>query len=494
MRKVSFRQNVNHYFPFILAKWLRSHKNREKNALSTKIFLWIREFCPFAPEKFFLDNKGENNLNQKLAGKAIAAERRKQGKSMEELADEEISASTISNIEKGDVGVQSLKIDYLLSKLGIKDLDDAISDYKNSRRVLHIHMMAVENMIRYDAPISKKALQLIKSKLEKNDPYHPWKKYLSGKLNQITHPQSAIDFFLSAIAQANSNEEYDPNFNIIASCYLSMGMIEYHSNNLQQALEYIEKGIESFVDRGDRQSTKYKLYFNKALFLIKLGKYDEADIVIKKTWSNLHKIPRMSTRLKFYQLKADVLRHRKEYEQAVNLLEEAIWLAMDNNLYDVSFILWATLGEILAETDFKEFTSESFNVSLSFSEKVNTSYLVEVYADIAKHYILKQEWSEAETFIEKATDLVGKDKLKLINLLSVQGDLYFERNELDKASEYYKEAQVLSNEYNLHTKEHQLLYKLIKCNKHNKKKQHELLELRFELEERMEAVDDGERT
>lgn len=428
-------------------------------------------------------------MDHKLVGKVISFVRKKQGKSMEELADGEISIGTISNIENG---FESQKVNYLLSKLNIKDLDESINDYIQSRRILRFHLQAAENMVRYNAVTKEtlKTLKLIKSRLEKNDPYRPWKKYLFGKYNQIKHPQTAMDYFLSAIALANENDSYDPNLNTISACYLSMAMIEYHANNLQKALEYVEKGIECFVDRGERQNMKYTLYFNKALFLIKSERFDEADIVIKKTWPNINKIDRMSVRLKLYQLKADVFRYRKEYQQAIDLIEEAIWLAMDNNLYNVSFTLWATLGEIVAETKHSKFTSLSFDIALSFGDKVSTPYLVDVYTDIAKHYIVKKDWDKAKLFIVKASDLVEKnnDKLKLINVFSVQGDMYFNQNNLTEASKHYEKARNLAHVYQLYTKEHQLLYKLIKCNKHNKKKQHELMEMRFELEERMEGV------
>lgn len=427
-------------------------------------------------------------MDHKLIGRVIREARKRLGKSIDALADEEISAGTISSIERGLGEVKCLKVQYLLQKLGIFDLDDAINEYQIQRRILENHLHAAEDRIRYGSPI-KNTLQKIKARLEKNDPFHPWEKFLYGKYNQINHPNTAMDHFNSAIHLARKIEEYDQELNIIAASYLSMAMIEYYANNLHQALEYVEQGIESFVPGGERESIKYALHLNKALFLIKAGRLDEADEVIKKIWPHLNKITRMSIRIKFYLLKAQILKNRKEHDQAFDLVIEAILLARDNDLINLSFTLWATMGQIISETDYKEFAEGSFDLALSFEKKVNTSYLVEVYTDIGKHHITTRDWENAELFINKAADIVEKDndKLKLIDVFAANGDLQFHQNNLEGAAKYYEKASRLAQEYHLFPKEHQLLYKLIKCYKHDEDKQHQFMKRRFETEEMMEG-------
>ncbi|MFD1425457.1 helix-turn-helix domain-containing protein [Kroppenstedtia sanguinis] len=53
-------------------------------------------------------------------GEVIRQERKRQGLRLEDLADENISPATISNIERGASHVRYEKAQYLLDKLGLK--------------------------------------------------------------------------------------------------------------------------------------------------------------------------------------------------------------------------------------------------------------------------------------------------------------------------------------------------------------------------------------
>jgi transcriptional regulator with XRE-family HTH domain len=88
-------------------------------------------------------------LDGKELGAALRAYRKKQGLSIENLADENISATTISNIERGLPSVGADKTDYLMKKLGIslEKLLQAAEEHQKRREAIRIRLLSIEMML-----------------------------------------------------------------------------------------------------------------------------------------------------------------------------------------------------------------------------------------------------------------------------------------------------------------------------------------------------------
>lgn len=81
----------------------------------------------------------------------------------------------------------------------------------------------------------------------------------------------------------NHVEKY-PNLaydNVQSCCYNQLGKICYYQNDFKKAIQYTEKGLDSFITEGKRKHIKPSLMMNKIVYLERLGHLPEAQILLK---------------------------------------------------------------------------------------------------------------------------------------------------------------------------------------------------------------------
>src|SRR5690606_627120 len=88
-------------------------------------------------------------IDGKELGAVIRAHRKKRGLSIENLADENISATTISNIERGLPSVGADKTEYLMKTLGIpiEKLLQTVEEHEKKRQAARLRLLPVEMML-----------------------------------------------------------------------------------------------------------------------------------------------------------------------------------------------------------------------------------------------------------------------------------------------------------------------------------------------------------
>lgn len=195
----------------------------------------------------------QSNLQE--IGALLRKLRKEQGMRLEDVADENISSATVSNIERATGKYKLDRVIYLLKKFEIEEeLLAILSQEKDSRRSMKYRIEAIETYLklRKDSVALEKIEEI---KISDHHVYAPWLYYLKGKcLRRLGRLPQSDSSFLHAIKLTEDASKWD---NIEAACYLELGYTMYSKrNDLEKALVYTEKGIDSFMENGNSQYSK----------------------------------------------------------------------------------------------------------------------------------------------------------------------------------------------------------------------------------------------
>ena len=229
-------------------------------------------------------------LDGKELGAALRAYRKKQGLSIENLADENISATTISNIERGLPSVGADKTDYLMKKLGIslEKLLQAAEEHQKRREAIRIRLLSIEMML--DRGEWSRPRQLLES-LQPEESLLPEYYFVTGKCHCfLENWKRAEEALFKAIEY--TQQQGRERTNIEAAAYTNLGLCSYRRGDLDQALDYTDKGLKAFVEGGERREYKYVLLHNKAVYLRERELWGPALNVVEEAWKDRDRIER----------------------------------------------------------------------------------------------------------------------------------------------------------------------------------------------------------
>lgn len=242
---------------------------------------------------------------------------------LEDLKGLDISKSTASNIEN----MKSVREDYFhlyLKKIDLKkkELEFLSQIAAEEVRELTFRLDAVEEMIE-DGNTNAAQTQLTQLEIEDFHPLAPWCLYLQGVIYRKQKDyKSAEKKYLQAV-NAYNKFSLNPRDNIISACYNSLGICSYFQDNLEQAIDYINLGLNVFNETKDMEQIKYKLYGNKILYLMNQSRNDEAFLILNEVWPQRSDIDKNNGALfDFYTFRATLLRYRGMYTDAIQVCEE----------------------------------------------------------------------------------------------------------------------------------------------------------------------------
>ncbi|MDR6226874.1 helix-turn-helix domain-containing protein [Desmospora profundinema] len=397
-------------------------------------------------------------------GKFIRKTRRERGLRLEDLADEHISPTTISNIERGVPHVSNEKVLYLANKLQIRleRIPELLLKEKDQVRILHQKMKAVDTLL--SASKLSKAEQILNDlPMEADHLLSPQIHHLHAKFHLINQNyQPASDLYQKAIQLADEGTDLD---NVKAACYLDWGYLHYTTNNMKEALETTDKGIQAFKHNGNNPHLWYSLHRNKALFLERSDRYMESMKIVSDLWDNLDKIEEIDTILTLYWLRAELSRQLGNIDEAINYAYQGIELAQRNEKYESQFNLWTVLGVIHLDQEKWDQAEFFLQVALELSDQLsldNRSILIYTYSQLAIAYIQLGKKSESLTAAQKTIDWGERlqETSYLVEALVIMGGIQKVLNHLGASYGYYQKALELSRQHQWKRKEQQIIYKL----------------------------------
>lgn len=216
------------------------------------------------------------------SGEILRQGRKKKGYRQEDVAQKlDVSISTISNWEKGYHMTNEEGLYAYAELLDLtEELFGTMSEIKRMENTLLEKLYSIELIIQANPEESLKRIDQLNevTPLEENSTLAPITYYLLCRCYyELRKWKQAEKFALLALQKIESLTEMKPEFsqtNLKPACLNILSIRYYFKNNIHKALKYIEEGICSFHQNGERQYQKYLLYLNKAIYLKKLN-YEE---------------------------------------------------------------------------------------------------------------------------------------------------------------------------------------------------------------------------
>ncbi|GGE08300.1 hypothetical protein GCM10011571_06940 [Marinithermofilum abyssi] len=400
-------------------------------------------------------------------GEVIRKIRKERGLRLEDLADENISPATISNIERGVPHVNPEKTQYLLQKLDL-EMDKLPSLVMNEQRELEnvrFELFALETMRDIDKP--DEALKgLEELDLDDSHPYAALYYYVMGKCyNSKKDWKRAERSLFNAVRLANQHPINEKS-NIEAAAFTELGLCSYYQNNLEQALKYTESGIAAFVEDGERKHFIDVLLRNKGIYLERLGRLGEAMQIVQEAWRRLPHIEQLDVVLGLYWLRSEILRRTGLFDEAIHYAMEGLELGRFNWKYDSLLDLWTVLGSTYMGKKDWERAIRSFDMALKFKNIIPSDLkFPTVYTQLGILYMHQKRWEDAKTSLETAIKIAKNcsDTFRLTHALYITGDFYRITNQHQEAISFYKEALSLAKKHHYTKKEYQALFRLAQC-------------------------------
>lgn len=385
-----------------------------------------------------------------LVGEAIRNYRKEKKLRLEDLADDNISVSTISNIERGFAHVKQEKVYYLLKKLGI-DLDDLAgieNRLQKQDEQIYLLLTSLEAWLICDE--EEKALtELNKLQLPDNHQLAAKATYLKGRcFSQLGEWKKAMQAYYEAI---RLDRLQDDESHLEADCYYELSMCAYQQKELNQAIAYIEKGLEA-KSKGDRSDPYFSLIRNKAQLLYKQERQAEALKLVRDTWPLLEELQKVELVLGFYQLRVSLLIDTGLSEEALVCAEEGITLATQNDQFDALCVLWCLRGDIYKNQNQLALAEVCYRTSQIFEYHIkNKSALILTYTSYGSLLRETKRYHEAEVMLTKAIVLGEKhhEIVELVRAYLEMGQMQLVGSGNLQAMQYLQKAKDLAVKHKL---------------------------------------------
>jgi tetratricopeptide (TPR) repeat protein len=440
-------------------------------------------------------------MNRKILGARLKERRKEIKESMENLADEFISAATIGNIERGLPNVTEEKMEYYAKKIGMgSELFGIISEAEKKEKELEAELLYLEDIISADIDNSLQRLEGELSFLKRDSRLSALYHYLLGrcyfvkrKKNNEILLRKADKHYSEALHLLEKNPELN-NSNLQAASLNEQGRICYHLHDIEKALEHTENGIKAFEEEGKRQENIYFLLLNKANYLEQLNRDELALKTLEELWERLSAIDGtkvltligLDAILQMYVIFAGVLTKSTHYKSALEFADEGVRIARINGKFDKLVLLWITIGEIYESMNDTTEAESYYANALSIREKVDDQDIFYALTSLGKLYLAKQKYKNAHSLITEAFLIAeqNKDELAMLESLILLGNCYHEQKQYQKAINPLQKAFELANKYKLIKKQHEVILGL--CYGYKKIEDHtsymQCLEKMFELQ------------
>lgn len=448
--------------------------DQPRNIMTTYV-IFLRFTLHIFKNNVFLDcplfskQRGEDVLNPleiSELGEIIRKVRKERGLTLTDLADENISQATISNIERGVPHVHADKVEYMLEKLEIKDkLPELLSGEQQELKQIHFYLFSIQALL-HSGEVAQAEADLNALALEDDHPYAATYYWLKGTiLTQRKKWKQAERAFFNAIRLANQSP-YGKKSNMEANSFNELGVLYYYQNDLEGALRFTESALDAFNEEGERLHNKYVFLRNKGIYLERLDRLAEGLKVVQDVWDELPQIKELETTLVFYWLRAELLRRSGLLEEAEAYAREGLELALINRNHFSMFDLWTLIGSIYLTRQAWEEAERCLQIAVSLEEKIPyKKSITTTYTRLGLLYLKQEKWGQARHNLDRAIQ-AGKmydETSRLADALLVMGDYYRLQKKNNEAIPYYKQVVALAQEKSYTEKEYTAWFRLAQC-------------------------------
>lgn len=399
-------------------------------------------------------------------GEVIRKVRKERGLRLEDLADENISPATVSNIERGVAHVSPEKISYLLEKLDLPmhKLPEMLVKEQEELKKVKFKLLTVATL-RKIGQVDEALERLEEVSLDDSHPLTSYAYYLKGKCYMSKRKWKQAERSLYNALRVSQQNPYKEN-NMEAASYLLLGLISYYQNNIERALEFTNTGINSFVEDGENKHIKSLLYRNKGIYLQRLGRITEGMRLVEDIWDSIPMMDDIGTILGFYWLRAEFSRLSGMMEEAIEIATEGLDLARRNKQYDSMCDLWTVLGSVYTATRDWDLAETSFKTALKLEGKFpEDQRLTMVYTRLGILYMKQGKNEQAYQALQTAIKYAEKfeDASRLCTSLMILGDLCHQIGKIEEATSTFRKALEIAKKHEYKDKEFKIWFSLARC-------------------------------
>ncbi|BCU83071.1 hypothetical protein JIR001_28540 [Polycladomyces abyssicola] len=404
-------------------------------------------------------------------GSIIRKVRKGKGLRLEDLADENISPATVSNIERGVPHVNAEKVMYLLKKLGLslEQIPELLVGEDEKAEHLYLQLFSLESQIGYVD--TQQILQVLNTiEVEDDHPYVPYVHYIRGRcLIQQSQFSKAERSLFNAIRLSSRGLNKKRNFEALS--FNELGICYYHQGDLNQALHFTESAADAYEENGERPQLKYTIALNQATYLEKMGRLGEAMQIVQNMWEHIDRMEILPS-LQLYDLQVHLLKRNKIYDRAIHYAKEGIEKARLSGKADWLFNLWTALGSVYLYKKDWNLSETCLQTALNLESYSSINVLVQVYTKLGLVYFHKRIPDKAEQALQRAVSLSEEAHvIPRFFALLVMGDYLQKVGRDQEAIKLYVQALEVSKYYHNHALEYKALFRLAGLKKEQNKEE-----------------------
>lgn len=399
------------------------------------------------------------HLTLQELGKIIRKVRKDRGLRLEDLADDNISPATVSNIERGIAHVSPEKISYLLQKLNLSEhqLSEIVLQEEKDLHQLKLSFLMISTLC--ELGYADEALAMLQGiQLKENHPFTAKVYYYKGCcLYEKKKWKQAERTFLQSLHYAKQNQTDPDESNLEAACYLHLGLCQYHQNNYEQALAYLDHGLKAYNENSSHHHIQQQLYLNKIECLKKLHRITEGNQLLQEIWGSIqHTATDIQTTIHFYILRSEFAQKAGLFDEAINYATDGIKIASRNKQLNQLLNLWTILGNLYMMSGQWSLSESCFQMVIHKKNKIaSNNKPLSAYLQLGILYMKQKQYQKAYQLLQTAlhySDPSRYSKEFSLSLL-IMGDLCMKLGKHDEALYYFQKGQKITEKNEDQTRE-----------------------------------------
>ncbi|MCH5584796.1 tetratricopeptide repeat protein [Shimazuella sp. AN120528] len=391
-------------------------------------------------------------------GAILRDNRQRLGKRIEDMVDENISRSTISNAERGLPNVTESMYIYYAEKLGLgSSLFGIVEEKEQLEQEANEELKEIENVIAVDSDDSLQKLEEIKEKyqISKRDNLYPFYIYLLGRCAYEKKKwKKAKAYFHEALTLFKQKPDLDKT-NLKAACYNELSRVAFFENKLEDALQYTVDGLKIFQPDGERLRFKFHFLLNKGIYLKRLQHPEKALEAIETLNTSIDGLPSTKsvlstvhhdTIMEMYNMYAVILTELQLYEKALDYAYQGLEIAQNGTYLDYLLTLRASLGTIYFKLGNLPKAEKCFLQALNLQKSISDEFhVITAFIHLGQLYMQQNKWEKAEKALKEAITISERnhDMINLIDGFVSLGDCLVEQGAFAQAIQPYQKAEKL---------------------------------------------------
>lgn len=390
-------------------------------------------------------------------GELIRRVRKSRGLRLEDLADEQISPATISNIERGVPHVNRQKVHYLLAKLhlDVNELQKMMVKSQAEQAELEHQFTAAETLIEMGQPLL--ADEWLSMDMDDHHPFTVRRYRLQGRLAMERSDWKKAERLFQHGLRVGKDQS---DFAAMAQSHLELACLYYTTGQWSRSLHHTDSGLEICPE--EETDTRIHLLLLQALSQKASGRWGDCLQTVQQVWDS-GSLGSPTMELEWTRLYGEILYRNRFWEKAEQIINKGLLLARQYRNRRALFHLWALSGRTAIKRQMWKRAEISLRTALVWEAvSDDPAQPIAIRIQLGQICAEREQFEQAYRWLQEAKErsAAHDDPRPHIEVLLALGE--WEENQKDKtqAMTYYQEARDKSHDHGLVDLEHEAWFRL----------------------------------